>query len=130
MIAIYKLIGQAAGTRATVLIRGESGTGKELVARAIHVELAEAARAVRSGELRRAADDAAREGVVRSHARRIHRRGECAKRALRDGRTRNDFLDEIGDTSLELQTRLLGGLSRTASTNRSAQNGASEPRRE
>jgi len=30
------LIGQAAMTRATVLIRGESGTGKELVARAIH----------------------------------------------------------------------------------------------
>ena len=36
MIAVYKLIGQAATTRATVLIRGESGTGKELVARAIH----------------------------------------------------------------------------------------------
>src|SRR6185437_11679234 len=36
MIEIYKLIGQAAVTRSTVLIRGESGTGKELVARAIH----------------------------------------------------------------------------------------------
>lgn len=36
MIAIYKLIGQTAGTRAAVLIRGESGTGKELVALAIH----------------------------------------------------------------------------------------------
>jgi DNA-binding NtrC family response regulator len=36
MIAIYKLIGQAAASRATVLVRGESGTGKELVARAIH----------------------------------------------------------------------------------------------
>ena len=36
MISIFKLIGQASATRATVLIRGESGTGKELVARAIH----------------------------------------------------------------------------------------------
>lgn len=33
MIALYKVVGQAAATRATVLIRGESGTGKELVAR-------------------------------------------------------------------------------------------------
>jgi len=36
MIAVYKLIAQAARTEATVLILGESGTGKELVARAIH----------------------------------------------------------------------------------------------
>ena len=36
MISLYKAVGQAAATRATVLIRGESGTGKELVARAIH----------------------------------------------------------------------------------------------
>ncbi len=43
MIAVYKLIGQAAMTRATVLIRGESGTGKELVARAIHTNSAAAA---------------------------------------------------------------------------------------
>src|SRR5205085_9932978 len=37
MVDIYKMVGQAAVTRATVLIRGESGTGKELVARAIHM---------------------------------------------------------------------------------------------
>jgi len=36
MIAVYKLVAQAARTDATVLITGESGTGKELVARAIH----------------------------------------------------------------------------------------------
>ncbi len=33
---VYKAIGHAAPTNATVLIRGESGTGKELVARAIY----------------------------------------------------------------------------------------------
>jgi len=36
MQQVYKAIGRAAPTDATVLIRGESGTGKELVARAIY----------------------------------------------------------------------------------------------
>ena len=37
MLAVWKLIGRAAGTGAPVLVTGETGTGKELVARAIHV---------------------------------------------------------------------------------------------
>ncbi len=36
MQEIYKAIGRAAPTEATVLVRGESGTGKELVARALY----------------------------------------------------------------------------------------------
>jgi len=36
MWELYKLIGQAAASDATVLLTGESGTGKELAARAIH----------------------------------------------------------------------------------------------
>ncbi|MBU2548318.1 MAG: sigma-54 dependent transcriptional regulator [Proteobacteria bacterium] len=36
MQELYKSIGRAAPTEATVLIRGESGTGKELIARAIY----------------------------------------------------------------------------------------------
>ncbi|MEF3698764.1 sigma-54-dependent transcriptional regulator [Desulfolutivibrio sp.] len=36
MQEVYKAIGRAAPTDATVLIRGESGTGKELVARAVY----------------------------------------------------------------------------------------------
>jgi two-component system response regulator AtoC len=35
MIEVFKHIGRAAATQATVLIRGESGTGKEVVARAL-----------------------------------------------------------------------------------------------
>jgi two-component system response regulator HydG len=36
MIRIFKMIGQVAASRTNVIIRGESGTGKELIARAIH----------------------------------------------------------------------------------------------
>lgn len=36
MVAVYKLMAQAARSDATVLITGESGTGKELVARGVH----------------------------------------------------------------------------------------------
>lgn len=36
MLALYKHIGRAAASDATVLVTGESGTGKELVARTIH----------------------------------------------------------------------------------------------
>jgi two-component system response regulator AtoC len=36
MRGVFKLIGSVANTRANILIQGESGTGKELVAKAIH----------------------------------------------------------------------------------------------
>ncbi len=42
MQRVYKLIGQVAGSDATVLVRGESGTGKELVVNAIHENSARA----------------------------------------------------------------------------------------
>lgn len=36
MVQIFKLIGKASQTKASVLIYGETGTGKELIARALH----------------------------------------------------------------------------------------------
>ncbi|HEX5725596.1 MAG TPA: sigma-54 dependent transcriptional regulator [Longimicrobiaceae bacterium] len=36
MLEVFRMVGRVAGSSATVLILGESGTGKELVARAIH----------------------------------------------------------------------------------------------
>jgi DNA-binding NtrC family response regulator len=107
MIAIYKLVGQAAATTATVLIRGESGTGKELIARAIHEHGASAGEPfvpVNCAALPSTLLESELFGHVRGAFTGAHdsRRGRFALA----GRG-TIFLDEIGDTSLEFQTKLL-----------------------
>jgi DNA-binding NtrC family response regulator len=107
MIAIYKLIGQAAGTRATVLIRGESGTGKELVARAIHAHSPNAAEPfvpVNCAALPTTLLESELFGHVRGAftGALAARRGRFAMAGVG-----SIFLDEIGDTSLEFQSKLL-----------------------
>ncbi len=107
MIEIFKLVGQAAATTATVLVRGESGTGKELVARAIHAHAASAAQpfvSVNCAALPSTLLESELFGHVRGAFTGAHeaRRGRFALA----GRG-TIFLDEIGDTSLELQTKLL-----------------------
>ena len=107
MIAVYKLIGQAAGSRATVLIRGESGTGKELVARAIH------ANSAARGEPFVAVNCAALPTPLLESELFGHTRGAFTGAVnSRKGRFAlagrgTIFLDEIGDTSPEFQTKLL-----------------------
>ena len=107
MIAVYKLIGQAAMTRATVLIRGESGTGKELVARAIHsnsVAAAEPFVPVNCAAL----PTPLLESELFGHTRGAFTGAVNARKgrfALADRGT--ILLDEIGDTSAEFQTKLL-----------------------
>ena len=107
MIEIYKLVGQAAATRATVLIRGESGTGKELVAHAIHSHSGAAAEPfvpVNCAALPSTLLESELFGHVRGSFTGAvgNRRGRFALA----GRG-TIFLDEIGDTSLEFQTKLL-----------------------
>jgi DNA-binding NtrC family response regulator len=107
MISIYKLVGQAAATSATVLIRGESGTGKELIARAIHAHGAASAEPfvpVNCAALPTSLLESELFGHVRGAFTGAHdaRRGRFALA----GRG-TIFLDEIGDTTLELQTKLL-----------------------
>ena len=107
MIEIYKLVGQLAANRASVLIRGESGTGKELIARAIHFnspDVKEPFLAVNCtafaptlleselfGHVRGAFT-----GAVANHRGRFALAGRGAI-----------FLDEVGDTSVEFQSKLL-----------------------
>ena len=107
MIADYKLIGQAAMTRATVLIRGESGTGKELVARAIH------ANSIAAAEPFIPVNCAALPTPLLESELFGHTRGAFTGAInARKGRFAlagrgTIFLDEIGDTSAEFQTKLL-----------------------
>jgi len=107
MIAMYKLVGQAAATRTTILIRGESGTGKELIARAIHFNSPDASEpfvALNCTALPATLLESELFGHVRGAFTGAHatRRGrfELAGRGT-------IFLDEIGDTSPEFQTKLL-----------------------
>ena len=107
MIEIYKLVGQAAATTATVLIRGESGTGKELIARAIHAHSAAAAEPlvpVNCAALPSTLLESELFGHVRGAFTGAHdsRRGRFALAGKG-----TIFLDEIGDTTLEFQTKLL-----------------------
>ncbi|HUF51734.1 MAG TPA: sigma-54 dependent transcriptional regulator [Longimicrobiales bacterium] len=107
MIEIYKLIGTLAATRAAVLIRGETGTGKERIARAIHFNSADAAEpfiAVNCTALPEPLLESELFGHVRG----------AFTGAIGDRKGRFElagsgtiFLDEIGDTSLAFQAKLL-----------------------
>jgi two-component system response regulator HydG len=107
MVGVYKRIGQAAGSRATVLIRGETGTGKELIARAIHASSADSAApfvAVNCAALPSNLLETELFGHVRGSftGATSDRRGRFALAGKG-----TIFLDEIGDTTVDLQAKLL-----------------------
>ncbi|MEJ2218203.1 MAG: sigma-54 dependent transcriptional regulator [Gemmatimonadota bacterium] len=107
MIEIYKLLGQLAANRANVLIRGETGTGKEVIARAIHFNSSDAsepfipvnctafAPTLLESELFGHVKGAFT-GAVIDHRGRFALAGRGTI-----------FLDEVGDTSTEFQSKLL-----------------------
>jgi two-component system, NtrC family, response regulator HydG len=107
MIAVYKLIGHAALNPATVLIRGESGTGKELIARAIHVNSAHSS-APFIGVNCAALPASLLESELFGHVRGAFTgaTGDRKGRFALAGKG-TIFLDEIGDTSAEMQAKLL-----------------------
>ncbi len=107
MTSIFDRVRTVADSEATILIEGESGTGKELLSRAIHyqssrkdgpfvkVNCASLAETLLESELF-GHDKGAFTGAIKDKPGRFE---------LADGGT--IFLDEIGDTSLALQAKLL-----------------------
>jgi two-component system response regulator AtoC len=107
MIDIYKMIGVLARNRTTVMVRGETGTGKEMVARAIHANSAHAEEpfiAVNCTAL----TDTLLESELFGHTKGSFTGAVTSRKGyfeLAGGGT--IFLDEIGDTSPDFQTKLL-----------------------
>ncbi len=107
MIETFKMMGQLAASRVTVLVRGATGTGKEMVARAIHYNSADSTEPFIPLNC-----SALPEGLLESELF-GHVRGAFTG-AVSDRRGRfalagrgTIFLDEIGDTTAEFQGRLL-----------------------
>ena len=107
MTPVFEMIGQVAGSDATVLIRGESGTGKELIAQAVHYGSRRS-----EGPFVRVNCAALPEGLVESElfgheqgafTGALQQRAGCFERASEG----TIFLDEIGDLPPSVQIRLL-----------------------
>jgi len=107
MLEVYKSIGRVADQDVTVLILGESGTGKELVARAIYQHSRRSKGpflAVNCGALHETLLESELFGHEKgsftgADQRRIGKFEHCTNGTI--------FLDEIGDTSLPVQVKLL-----------------------
>ncbi len=107
MQQVFRAIGRLSKTSVNVLITGESGTGKELVARALHEHSPRAAKPFI------ALNTSAIPAELLESELFGHEKGSfTGADSLRRGRFEQAdggslFLDEIGDMSLPLQTRLL-----------------------
>ncbi|HEV7433050.1 MAG TPA: nitrogen regulation protein NR(I) [Steroidobacteraceae bacterium] len=107
MQQVFRAIGRLARTSVNVLITGESGTGKELVARALHEHSPRAAKPFIALNTSAIAAELLESELFG------HEKGAfTGAESLRQGRFEQAdggslFLDEIGDMSLALQTRLL-----------------------
>ena len=107
MIELYKEIALVAPSRSTVLITGESGTGKELVARALHRNSPRshgAFVAVNCGAI----TETLLESELFGHVKGSFTGATADKRGLfEEANAGTIFLDEIGETSLAVQVKLL-----------------------
>jgi DNA-binding NtrC family response regulator len=104
---VFKLIGSVAGTRANVLIQGESGTGKELVAKAIHYNslLRDEPFIVINCS---AIQDTLLESELFGHVKGAFTDAHCETKGKFEIAGRGTlFLDEVGDVSPNLQSKLL-----------------------
>src|SRR5438552_1009737 len=107
MVDIYKKVAKTARIEAPVLIIGESGSGKELVARALH-ENSKRSRApfmvINCGAL----PETLLESELYGHERGSFTGATGSRKGLLEGATGGTvFLDEISETSLNFQVKLL-----------------------
>ncbi|HUS16088.1 MAG TPA: sigma-54 dependent transcriptional regulator [Chloroflexia bacterium] len=107
MQVIYKIIGRAAGTDATILITGETGTGKELVANTIHSNSQ-----YRHGPMIKVNCAALPETLLESELFGHEKGSFTGALTQRKGRFEmahkgTIFLDEIGEMTLSTQRKLL-----------------------
>ncbi len=107
MLDIFKTVARVAPTKSTVLLQGESGTGKELIARTIHYNSDRAQGAfvaVDCGAL----PETLLESELFGHERGAFTGASSLKRGLFEAAGGGTcFLDEIGDVSPAVQSRLL-----------------------
>ena len=107
LVGVYKLIARVAPTDSIVLIQGESGTGKELVARAIHANSLRKDGpfvAVDCGTLA----ETLLESELFGYERGAFTGAISSKKGLLESAQHGTcFLDEIGDISPALQSKLL-----------------------
>ena len=107
MIEIYKMIGVLSRNRATVLVRGDTGTGKEMIARAVHdhsIHSDEPFIAVNCTAL----TDTLLESELFGHVRGAFTGAVSGKKGYFELAGQGTiFLDEIGDTSPDFQSKLL-----------------------
>ena len=107
MLNVYKLIGRTASKDITVLVTGESGTGKELIARAIHYNSPRKNRRLVSVNISAIPKD-----LIESELFGYEKGAFTGAAALKKGRFEEAsggtlHLDEIGELSTDLQSKLL-----------------------
>lgn len=107
MLEVYDLVEAVANTDVTVLLSGETGTGKEMVARAIH-----AASNRRDEPFVAVCCTALQQTLLESelfgHEKGAFTGAHAAKLGKMELAGKGTFLlDEVGDTSLEIQAKLL-----------------------
>jgi len=107
MVEVFKTIAKVASTDATVLVQGDSGTGKELVARSIHSLGPRKERpflAVNCTSLAESLLESELFGYVKG----AFTGAATSKRGIFEAADRGTvFLDEIGDTTPAMQSKLL-----------------------
>jgi two-component system response regulator AtoC len=104
---VFKLIGSVANTRTNILIQGESGTGKELVAKAIHYNSPwrdEPFIVINCSAI----SDTLLESELFGHAKGAFTDAFCETKGKFEIAGKGTlFLDEVGDVSPNLQSKLL-----------------------